>query len=248
MAVGTIARSVLTGIANAIRQQNGGSKGYKPSEMAPAVAALDGTKGNVTLQATMPEGTGIVSSSVYSDGELVVTASSTPDASRAVVASGRLCAQGRYERIGYMAWGDDRGSVVKAAFAADLSAYDYVNLNYFFHGFSALEEVTGMTNLPGCREMRYAFASCGLTELDLSGFDASQCEDLFYCFAGSDLVTIWADADFAYPEGCSGSGMFYSCDALVGGAGTTYDFSRRNIEYFRIDGGELAPGYLTAKE
>lgn len=150
------------------------------------------------------------------------------------------------ERIGYMAWGDDRGSVVKAAFAADLSAYDYVNLNYFFHGFSALEEVTGMANLPGCREMRYAFASCGLTELDLSGFDASQCEDLFYRFAGSDLVTIWADADFAYPEGCSGSGMFYSCDALTGGAGTTYDFSRRNIEYFRIDGGELAPGYLTA--
>lgn len=185
---------------------------------------------------------------LYSDGELVVTASSTPDASRAVVASGRLCAQGRYERIGYMAWGDDRGSVVKAAFAADLSAYDYVNLNYFFHGFSALEEVTGMANLPGCREMRYAFASCGLTELDLSGFDASQCEDLFYCFAGSGLVTIWADADFAYPEGCSGSGMFYSYDALVGGAGTTYDFSRRNIEYFRIDGGELAPGYLTAKE
>ena len=148
-----------------------------------------------------------------------------------------------------MPWGDERSAVTKATFTADLSAYSYINLNFFFHSFSALSEVAGMANLPDVKEMRYAFANCtGLTELDLCGFDTSQLEDLFYCFSGSDLVAIWADADFAYPEGCEGSGMFYSCDALVGGAGTTYDFSRRNIEYFRIDGGELAPGYLTAKE
>lgn len=44
MAVGTIQRSVLTDIANAIRVQNGGTDTYLPSEMAAAVLALDGTR------------------------------------------------------------------------------------------------------------------------------------------------------------------------------------------------------------
>lgn len=459
MAVGTISRSVLCDIANAIRVQNGGSEGYLPSEMAAAVAALDGTKGTTTLQTTMPEATGIISPSVftaianairgqngsdetytplempeailaltwdtgvkmrallldngtlefnyrdgrstdvagaaivdawevpvagfesysdrgwhgvrdevsrvrfdadfsqgglqsaawllwglsnatevrgfeelagvasmeqamascgsletvycapgadfsavaddtvmmygcgrlvgaqgyvpgnsdgaealdhgwegvltdpganardwywghlYADGELVLTADPSPEAGRSEVAGGRLCAQGRYDRIGFMPWGDDRASVTKATFAADLATYDYMNLNFLFHSFSALSEVAGMGNLPGVKEARYAFANCGLTELDLCGFDASQCEDLFYCFSGCDaLTTIWADAGFALPDGCSGSGMFYGCKALVGGAGTAYSFSMRDEEYCRIDGGETAPGYLTAKE
>lgn len=459
MAVGTISRSVLCDIANAIRQQNGGSEGYLPSEMAAAVAALDGTKGTNMLQTTMPEATGVISSSVftaianairgqngsdqtykpgemavailaltwdtgvkmralllsdgtlefnyrdgrstdvagasivdawevptagfesysdrgwhpvrnevtrvrfdadfsqgglqsaawllwglsnateirgfeelsgvasmeqmmpscpsletvycapgadfsavatdtvmmygcgrlvgaqgyvpgnsdgaevlnhgssgvltdpaadarewywghlYSDGELVLTADPSPEAGRTEVAGGRLCAQGRYDRIGFMPWGDSRSSVTKATFATDLTAYDFINLNFLFHSFSALAEVEGMENLPGCREMRYAFANCGaLEELDLSGFDASQCEDLFYCFSGCDaLTTIWADAGFALPDGCDGYGMFYGCGTLVGGAGTAYSFSMRDEEYCRIDGGVAAPGYLTAK-
>ena len=44
MAVGWIETSVLTDIANAIRAQNGTAATYAPSEMAAAVAALDGTK------------------------------------------------------------------------------------------------------------------------------------------------------------------------------------------------------------
>ncbi|MDN0056364.1 hypothetical protein [Collinsella ihumii] len=186
---------------------------------------------------------------LYADGELVLTADPSPEAGRAEVAGGRLCAQGRYDRIGYMPWGDERTSVTKATFSADLAAYDFINLSFMFHSFSALSEVAGLSNLPGVREARYAFANCGaLEELDLSGFDASQCEDLFYCFSGCDaLTTIWADAGFALPEGCSGPGMFYGCEALIGGAGTAYDFSIRDEEFCRIDGGAAAPGYLTAK-
>ena len=112
-----------------------------------------------------------------------------------------------------------------------------------------MAEVAGLSNLPEVREMRYAFSNCdGLTELDLSGFPTEGLTDLFYCFSGcSNLATIWADADWSLPAGCEGSGMFYGCEALVGGAGTTYDSGGRDEAYCRIDDPPVAPGYLTVK-
>ncbi len=41
--------------------------------------------------------------------------------------------------------------------------------------------------------------------------------------------------------------MFYDCDFLVGGAGTTYDSEHQNADYAHIDGGPDNPGYFTAK-
>lgn len=41
--IGTVQTSVLTDIANAIRQQNGTAETYRPGDMAAAVLALDGT-------------------------------------------------------------------------------------------------------------------------------------------------------------------------------------------------------------
>lgn len=71
---------------------------------------------------------------------------------------------------------------------------------------------------------------------------------MFYCFSGcSGLVAIWADAGFSLLDRCTGSGFFYGCGALVGGAGTVYDFLRRDEEYCRIDGGVVAPRYLTVR-
>lgn len=42
-------------------------------------------------------------------------------------------------------------------------------------------------------------------------------------------------------------GMFSGCALLVGGEGTTYNASKVNKEYARIDGGTSNPGYLTYK-
>ena len=75
MAVGTIQRSVLTDIANAIRVQNGGTDTYLPSEMAAAVLALDGTKSGTPYQAPATSGTGVISDSSS-------TASRAPSARR----------------------------------------------------------------------------------------------------------------------------------------------------------------------
>lgn len=68
MAVGRIATSVLTDIANAIRQQNGGVSKYRPAELAAAVAALDGTKQGDALVAEYPEiAEGLVPERVLAD-------------------------------------------------------------------------------------------------------------------------------------------------------------------------------------
>ena len=186
---------------------------------------------------------------LYADGELVLTSATEPEAGRELVSSGRLCANARYNSVGYQPWYDHRHDVEWVTVAADMASYDHVNTNYWFYGHQAITEVEGMGNLRGVREMQHTFNSCeGLTEIDLSGLDPSSLEDLAYTFGGcGSLVTIWADADWALPtSGVSGFQTFYQCTSLVGGAGTTYASSRAGYQYMRIDGAGGA-GYLTAK-
>lgn len=186
---------------------------------------------------------------LYADGELVLTAATAPETGRELVSSGRLCANARYNSVGYQPWYDHRNDVEAVGIAADMATYDHVNTNYWFYGHQSITDVTGMGNLHGVREMQHTFNSCtGLAEIDLSGLDPSSLEDLAYTFGGcASLVTIWADADWALPtSGVSGFQTFYQCTSLVGGAGTTYASSRAGYQYMRIDGVGGA-GYLTAK-
>ena len=186
---------------------------------------------------------------LYADGELVLTAATAPETGRELVSSGRLCANARYNSVGYQPWYDHRDDVEAVEIAADMATYDHVNTNYWLYGHQSITDVTGMGNLRGVREMQHTFNSCtGLTEIDLSGLDPSSLEDLAYTFGGcASLVTIWADADWALPaSGVSGFQTFYQCASLVGGAGTTYASSRAGYQYMRIDGVGGA-GYLTAK-
>ena len=186
---------------------------------------------------------------LYADGGLVLTAAAEPETGRELVSSGRLCANARYNSVGYQPWYDHRNDVEAVGIAADMATYDHVNTNYWFYGHQSITDVTGMGNLHGVREMQHTFNSCtGLTEIDLSGLDPSSLEDLAYTFGGcGSLVTIWADADWALPSsGVSGFQTFYQCASLVGGAGTTYASSRAGYQYMRIDGVGGA-GYLTAK-
>ena len=186
---------------------------------------------------------------LYADGELVLTAATAPDAGREVLASGRLCANARYNSVGYQPWYDHRDDVTRVSIAADMSSYGHANTNYWFYGHQNITEVAGLGNLRGVREMQHTFNSCeGLTEVDLAGLDPSSLEDLSYTFGGCGaLVTIWADADWALPSsGVSGFQTFYQCTSLVGGAGTTFASSRAGYQYMRIDGVGGA-GYLTAR-
>lgn len=116
---------------------------------------------------------------LYADGELVLTAATEPEAGRELVSSGRLCANARYNSVGYQPWYDHRHDVEAVEIAADMATYDHVNTNYWFYGHQSIASVTGMGNLCGVREMQHTFNSCeGLTEIDLSGLDPSSLEDL----------------------------------------------------------------------
>lgn len=186
---------------------------------------------------------------VYADGGAVLTASETVDSSRELVASGRICANAKYQGLGFQPW-EDAGpqALTRAVFAEDMAGYSYMNLTYLFYSCTKLVAVEGLGNLRGVRSMRSAFASCGVSELDLCGFDPSQLTDLFYAFGGcKSLATIYADADWALPaKGVSGLQCFYNCQALVGGNGTTWSSSNTGYAYMKIDK-DGAPGYLTAR-
>lgn len=188
----------------------------------------------------------------YDDGGAVLTAATTPDASRTLVAYGRICANAKYQGLGFTPWNSTTGSthrsnLTSAVFAADMSTYSYLNLNYLFYSCTNLASITGIGNLSGVRYMRYTFTSCAVTSLDFRGFDPSTLTDVFYCFSGcSSLVTIYADSTWALPaSGISGLQCFYSCSSLVGGNGTAWSSSNTSYTYFRIDASG-SPGYLTA--
>lgn len=184
---------------------------------------------------------------LYADGGLVLTAEAEPEAGRELVSSGRLCANARYNSVGYQPWYDLRHDVEAVEIASDMAAYDHVNTNYWFYGHQEIASVTGMGNLRGVREMQHTFNSCtALVEVNLSGLDPSSLEDLTYTFGGcSALTTIYADADWALPSsGISGFQTFYQCASLVGGAGTVWSNNKTGYTFLRIDTSST-PGYVT---
>lgn len=182
----------------------------------------------------------------------MLTATSAPDATRELVASGRICAIGKYVGLGFTPWDGMTGPthrqyLTSATFAADMASFSYLNLNYLFYSCTNLASVNGLGNLSGVRSMRYMFSSCAFTTIDFRGFDPSTLTDLFYTFSGcSHLTTIYADGTWALPtSGITGSQCFYSCGSLVGGNGTAWASSKTAYTYFRIDTAST-PGYVTA--
>ena len=115
--------------------------------------------------------------------------------------------------------------------------YDLTNLDV--SGFKT-ENVTNMASM---------FQRCsGLESLDLSGFNTANVTNMSEMFSGcSALKTIYG-SNWDTSSVTSSSLMFSGCKNLVGGKGTVYDDNHIDHTYARIDGGEAAPGYFTAKE
>lgn len=189
----------------------------------------------------------------YADGEGVLTASSTPDATRELVTSNRICAIGKYVGLGFTPWDGATGPthrqhLTSAMIASDMAGFSYLNFNYLFYSCTSLASVNGLSSLSGVRAMRYTFSSCAFTTIDFRGFDPLTFTDLFYTFSRcSHMTTIYADSTWAIPSsGITGSQCFYSCStSLVGGNGTTWASSKTAYTYFRIDAAST-PGYITA--
>ena len=229
----------------------GGTDGFVPSSTSGASVCKIGTGG--VLTDPNADARTWFWAHFYDDGEAVLTASSSPDPTRTLRASGRICAIGKYVGLGFTPWTGTTGPthrqhLTSMTFAADMATFSYLNLIYLFYTCTNLASVSGLGNLSGVRSMRYTFSSCAFTTIDFRGFDPSHLTDLFYTFSGcSHLTTIYADSTWALPSsGISGSQCFYSCStSLVGGNGTVWASYKTGYTYFRIDTAST-PGYITA--
>jgi len=229
----------------------GGTDGFVPSTTSGASVCKLGTGGVLTDPNN--DNRHWFWAHYYADGEGVLTASSTPESGRELVASGRICAEAKYVGLGFTPWDGVTGPthrqhLTRATFAADMATYSYFNGQYLFYSCTSLASISGLGNLSGVRSMRFMFASTAVQVLDFRGFDPSTLTDLYYAFSScSSLTTMYADASWALPtSGISGSQCFYSCStSLVGGNGTVWASSKTAYTYFRIDTAST-PGFLTA--
>ena len=123
------------------------------------------------------------------------------------------------------------------------------NMGNMFQGLTLLTELDvssfDTSNVTKMSNMFQGLSS--ITELDLSSFDTSNVSDMTVMFyTDSQLRTIYVSDSFVTNNVSSSSSMFSSCNALVGGNGTTYNSNYMDKTYARIDVSGT-PGYFTRK-
>lgn len=148
---------------------------------------------------------------------------------------------------------------------SDLSFIDFTNLNSSkitdlrgTFAYTALKSNTDFTVLDTSMVTDWNGTFMGMTkldEIDFSGMDFSATLYMNHMFDDcTSLKTIFVDENTKLPnidlhETFAGiETVFTNCVNLVGGNGTTYDETRVNRTFFRLDGGPDSenPGYLTA--
>jgi surface protein len=99
-------------------------------------------------------------------------------------------------------------------------------------------------------DMGFMFSSCkSLLNLDVSGFNTSNVEDMLCMFFGCEsLKTIYVGTGWNINKVEESEEMFKDCTSLVGGRGTKFDSNVTGKARAKIDGGKASPGYFTAKK
>ncbi|MBQ7697933.1 MAG: BspA family leucine-rich repeat surface protein [Paludibacteraceae bacterium] len=133
----------------------------------------------------------------------------------------------------------------------DLSSFNTANVTNMagmFAQCTALENIdlTGF-NTENVTDMEQMFGMCEtLTTLDLRSFDFGKVEELSRMFYEChELTTIYCDDNLSIYGILGDDEMFAGCKKLVGGHGTTFNYTT-GIDYAHPDGGKDAPGYFTA--
>ena len=136
----------------------------------------------------------------------------------------------------------------------DLSSFDTSNvtdMNWMFKDSQA-SVIKGLNNFNTSKvtSMGGMFENSKIEILDLSNFDTSKVTDSHNMFKGNiNLKTIYASSKFntsAITSNFNSRDMFTGCTNLVGGNGTTYDSTKVDKTYARIDTASTR-GYFTAK-
>lgn len=171
---GLLSPSILTSIADAIRGQNGESTKYKPSEMAPAILALEWDTGLKVRALLLEDGTLEFS---YRDGGRSPLGN--------VVRRFEVDPAG-YTSAGNRPWDSVKLQVRKAIFDSSFASAGITNFAYWFLGFTKMAEVTGFENLAGATDVKQLFTSCASLEtVWCSGsFDASTITSYTSCLYG----------------------------------------------------------------
>ena len=124
------------------------------------------------------------------------------------------------------------------------------DMGFMFSGCSSLTSLNVSNfNTANVMNMHGMFSFCEkLTSLDVSNFNTSNVIYMSDMFLGcSSLETIYVGDGWKTDAVTESSNMFTNCTSLVGGAGTAFDENHTDVEYARIDGGTVAPGYFTGK-
>ena len=132
----------------------------------------------------------------------------------------------------------------------DLSNFNtsqVTNMSWMF-SFSGLTSINlSSFNTANVTDMCNMFERCdALTTLDLSSFNTAKVNNMREMFNEcSNLTTISVAEGWHLPSCAEGFDMFYGCDKIRGGKGTTYDPDHVDEDYAHIDGGPSNPGYLS---
>lgn len=111
-------------------------------------------------------------------------------------------------------------------------------------------------NATDVSDMTDMFQGCyALIEVDFTGISGvvGVCDRTFANVNGDGkgdmkIVTVYATTDIDFSQATSSGNMFRTCTSIVGGQGTTFDSSKTNKEYARIDNPlDSMPGYFTLK-
>ena len=133
----------------------------------------------------------------------------------------------------------------------DISSFDtsnVINMSSMFTNCKVLAtiDVSGF-NTEKVTNMSAMFRNCWeLTELDLSSFNTSIVTNMNSMFQEcKKLTTIYVSDGFVVTGVTSSTSMFNTCSLIEGGSGTTYDGSKIDKTYAKIDRGGSNKGYFT---
>lgn len=252
MAMGLIDRTVLTDIANAIREQAGSRATYLPSEMAAAVRALDGVKAGEALEATGTGGAGLLSDSVLKGIADAIRAKNgltelyTPPqmapAIRALTWDAGLKPRALLLSDGTLEFNYREGvstslprvDVVKH-WTVDPEGYASASSRPWDDDKLSMRRARFAAEFAQAGVSSTAYYLAGCSELtDVTGFEALEgVTDMSYMFQTcSELKSIYAAS--APTTMAKGSMMFYGCAKLVGAEGyvpkNTDDHSKLTYE------------------
>lgn len=127
----------------------------------------------------------------------------------------------------------------------DFNTSNVTNMAGMFLSAEARTITIGNLNTSKVKSMSSMFASTQVTKLDLSSFDTSNVTNMASMFANNTSIkSIYASNKFVTTNVTSSTNMFNNTTSIIGSNDTTYDSTKKDKTYARIDSGSTNPGYL----